>query len=347
MGQTTVFSSADLPGELDDRRRFSLWRDMFSATFGNLEMERPDDRPFAMRCEFARFGTVGFGQFEGTCNMAARTKAAVRADGDDSFVFVVNRRPTRMALVQNGRDIVLEPGAAGIVTNMEEGVFHGDPHNSWQCLRLPYRELVDRVANVEDLIGTTLRPGSAPLRHLQFYLAILLASDHCSPEPELALHIDRMLIDLVALTLGTDPETAHLACLRSLRAVRLQSVIGEIKRQFTNPNFSQAKVARKLGVSTRYVQDLLHETGVQFRERVLALRLEKARTMLQGAADRREKIIDIAYACGFNDLSYFNRCFRRRFGDAPMQLRDRDNDSRRANGFAAGTAATARTESSA
>ena len=33
-------------------------------------------------------------------------------------------------------------------------------------------------------------------------------------------------------------------------------------------------------------------------------------------AERR--ISDIAFDCGFNDLSYFNRCFRRRFGLSPI-----------------------------
>ena len=33
------------------------------------------------------------------------------------------------------------------------------------------------------------------------------------------------------------------------------------------------------------------------------------------------RIGDIAFACGFNDLSYFNRCFRRRFGLTPTAAR--------------------------
>jgi AraC-like DNA-binding protein len=34
------------------------------------------------------------------------------------------------------------------------------------------------------------------------------------------------------------------------------------------------------------------------------------------------KVSDIAYACGFSEISYFNRCFRRRFGAAPSQYRN-------------------------
>ena len=44
-------------------------------------------------------------------------------------------------------------------------------------------------------------------------------------------------------------------------------------------------------------------------------RLRKAAELLAQRGERR--ISDIAFECGFNDLSYFNRCFRRRFGLTP------------------------------
>ena len=33
------------------------------------------------------------------------------------------------------------------------------------------------------------------------------------------------------------------------------------------------------------------------------------------------KVADVAFACGFSDLSYFNRTYRARFGEAPSQTR--------------------------
>jgi len=79
-----------------------------------------------------------------------------------------------------------------------------------------------------------------------------------------------------------------------------------------------------LGVSERYVQDVLHDTGASFTERVLELKLQKARAMLARARKGEPKIIDIACSCGFGDVSYFNRCFRRRFGAAPGAFRGDD-----------------------
>jgi AraC-like DNA-binding protein len=81
-------------------------------------------------------------------------------------------------------------------------------------------------------------------------------------------------------------------------------------------------VARRLGLSQRYVNDLLLETGASFTERVLELRLQKARAMLTDRRHDRVRIGGIAYACGFNEVPYFNRCFRRRFGCSPREYRN-------------------------
>jgi AraC-like DNA-binding protein len=43
--------------------------------------------------------------------------------------------------------------------------------------------------------------------------------------------------------------------------------------------------------------------------------------MLRDPAARQMRISDIAEACGFSDLSYFNRTFKRQFGEAPRLCR--------------------------
>jgi AraC-like DNA-binding protein len=52
--------------------------------------------------------------------------------------------------------------------------------------------------------------------------------------------------------------------------------------------------------------------------RLNELRLRKAAELL---ANGEGRVSDIAFDCGFNDLSYFNRCFRRRFGLTPTAAR--------------------------
>jgi AraC-like DNA-binding protein len=97
-----------------------------------------------------------------------------------------------------------------------------------------------------------------------------------------------------------------------------------LRAGFGNPAFSVRDVALKLRLAPRYVQNLLSETGVNFTDRVLELRLQRARAMLADPRNDGMRIGEMAYACGFNEISYFNRCFRRRFGASPTQFRGRD-----------------------
>jgi AraC-like DNA-binding protein len=47
---------------------------------------------------------------------------------------------------------------------------------------------------------------------------------------------------------------------------------------------------------------------------VAARRVERAKLMMAGT---RERLTDIALACGFADQSHLNRCFRRVVGTSP------------------------------
>jgi transcriptional regulator GlxA family with amidase domain len=61
---------------------------------------------------------------------------------------------------------------------------------------------------------------------------------------------------------------------------------------------------------------------LSFTARVLELRLQRARAMLADARHDQLRIGEIADRCGFNEIPYFNRCFRGRFGASPKQFRN-------------------------
>ena len=62
--------------------------------------------------------------------------------------------------------------------------------------------------------------------------------------------------------------------------------------------------------------------GTTFTEYVLMQRLARARGMLTDPRFAHEKISSVAYDCGFADVSYFNRVFRRVYGAAPSDVRE-------------------------
>jgi AraC-like DNA-binding protein len=187
-------------------------------------------------------------------------------------------------------------------------------------INLPSKALRRAVGHDRHLAPVALAEGNPVIQLLAGYIesARQLPAD---ADPALLKSIGNHLIDLVGLALSPTKDAAVETEKGALKSVRLDAVVRAIESNYTNPEFSVADVAAQLNLSVRYVQDILHETGSGFSERVLELRLQTACELLSRAAIINRKVSDIAFACGFNNLSYFHRAFRRRFGMTPAGAR--------------------------
>lgn len=165
----------------------------------------------------------------------------------------------------------------------------------------------------------TLQPG--PVTHLLgAYLQSLLNLD-APPSADLSQLVGLHLMDLIDAASRRTTERCEVIAVRRSSSERQRAVFGEIARRCGNPALDVDVVARRLGLSRRSIQRLLEQTGKSFVEHVVEQRLQRAHAMLSDARWARLRIIDIASACGFGDVSNFNRAFRRRFGNTPSKVR--------------------------
>jgi AraC-like DNA-binding protein len=67
---------------------------------------------------------------------------------------------------------------------------------------------------------------------------------------------------------------------------------------------------------------LFEADGTTFKAFVIAERVAKAYRMLIDERYGHLSITQIAYDCGFGDISYFNRTFRRVHGATPSDIRE-------------------------
>jgi AraC-like DNA-binding protein len=129
------------------------------------------------------------------------------------------------------------------------------------------------------------------------------------------------IVDLIALALGAEGEAARTIERIGVRAVRRAAILQEIGNYLGDPNLGAQAVAARVGISPRYLRRLLDETGQSLTEHLLDKRLERAAVLLRDPQGRAARIAAVAYECGFRDLSYFNRAFRRRYGLTPSDMR--------------------------
>jgi two-component system, response regulator YesN len=89
--------------------------------------------------------------------------------------------------------------------------------------------------------------------------------------------------------------------------------------EHSDEKLSLTKVAKSVHISTNYLSEKFKKvTGVNFVDYVARARVGKARDLLQ---DRHLRIIEIAFAVGFQSLSQFNRAFKKLSRQSPSQFR--------------------------
>ena len=95
-----------------------------------------------------------------------------------------------------------------------------------------------------------------------------------------------------------------------------------VDRHLTDECLTPQWLARRLGISLRTLQEdfsTLGATATSFiRDRRLRLARDRLAEMQRGG--ERSTIADIALASGFNDISYFNRCFKKAFDCSPKDV---------------------------
>jgi AraC-like DNA-binding protein len=185
-------------------------------------------------------------------------------------------------------------------------------------LMLPKARIMERVPAFERVIGAPFDLACEPFRLLQSYLGLSTAGVDLNV-PALARANAEYVIDLVVMMLEQRAEDADAAQGRTQPEVRYRLILAEIERDIADPKLSGKTVAARVGITERYLQQLLEMHGETFSHFVLRQRLDKAAAML--VSKRQMRIADVAFLCGFSDLSYFNRSFRKRFGETPRGYR--------------------------
>ena len=314
-----MLSTDMLPQGLDDRQRFLSFAELFEHFSNTGELDPSPDVPFRAAMNSIHIGTTMLGRCDGTFTTVRRERRQVIETNDDRYCLARNTGDREALVVHRGREFILRPGSM-VLLKLDEPFFSADGanHKRFTNVHLPLATLKVMVADVDDMVGRELAPGGA-LSLAMDYSDLLLK--HPAAVDEAGMAISAHLTDLVALGLGARGDLALAARRGGLRAVRLKAVLTVLQQRFTEPDFSAQKLAAAARLSERYVNELLYEAGASFTMRLTELRLRKAAELLARAAAGR--ISDVAFECGFNDLSYFNRCFRRRFGLTPSAARGR------------------------
>jgi len=320
--QRIVFDAAGLAG--DDVARKDEWIASLSSGYARLNADPVADRPFRGELRIVLADDVSVGTVQGTVKTIARTAADIAVHNTDNLVLLCNAGAAPIRVAQNGRSADLATGAAVMIAQCEPSFVHAAVDCRLLALQAPRSRLRARAKGLDDHTMRPLAAPSAALALVRAYAAVLL-DDSRPSDAALARLVPAHLADLIAATIDSADDCEIAADVMMARpgiaAARLGASKADVLAALDGHALSVAAIATRHGVTPRYVHRLFEQEGVTFSEFVLAHRLERAHAMLVAARGSDQSIGAIAFACGFNDLSHFNRSFRRRFGTTPSAIR--------------------------
>lgn len=318
--------------DLEPAARFEAFRDHLVRRLFQLDLISRSDGPYRGLVDLDVTATAVFGRVCGSAADFVRTPGVARQC--ERGVWLLLARDGRMGVGQGDVASILNPG--------EGFVFDAERPHEGHCLGQLAAGPSDANQSDTDQSDTwviqvrddVIRPLRADGAHPQLlnnaaksYAPLLIAmleTHFRSADPidaQASEAFGRYLADIVALQLGANRDGGDEIAKRGLMAARRQLVLEKIQQCAADPAFNANVVAGELGVTRRYVNLLLEETGRTFSEHVLDRRLAIAYQLLLAQPDRSRTIASLALQAGFSDLSYFNRVFRRRFGDTPGRFR--------------------------
>jgi AraC-like DNA-binding protein len=311
--------------ELPERDRLAIWHEVFGRERYKVQFDVFSRERFFHSWKFWRMPGCTLASVS-AAGVSGRRPRGLIGDGNDDFILVALTEGAAH-MTRLGRETSVAAHEGILLNAAEVGAISVPVFARNLTFTMPRGAIASMVRNPEGALGRPIKRTGA-LRLLVNYAASVTDGSAIMDrqlQHTFATHVH----DLVALAIGATRDGAELARNRGGRAARLAAIKADISERVGHSDLSVGQVAAVHGLTPRYVQMLFETEGMTFTEFLLARRLARAHRMLTDPRFAERSITSIAFDAGFGDLSYFDRTFRRRFGETPSDARE---STRRKNG---------------
>jgi AraC-like DNA-binding protein len=297
---------------------FEAWREGICRGFCRLDVGPAEQDYIDCHNEFAQVNSIAVATPKGGSARFARTRDLL-TDGCDDLVLISATRGT-VRVTQRNKAVDLTAGQMCLTEMNVVGYADLTRTGGFTTARFPRRLLLQVAPLAETQLAQPL--GHDRTLNMMIDRYFRLCHDVAGDLDILGQRAaEQHLTDLVGLLLGTRRGQKDRVDPDESSAGRLNLVKTDVLRNLERNDLTIESIARANALSARQAQRLFASSGTTFSEFVLEQRLLLARRLLLHEQSRHRKVSDIAYTVGFNDLSYFHKSFRRRFGMSPADMR--------------------------
>jgi AraC family transcriptional regulator, positive regulator of tynA and feaB len=298
------------------RDRLAFWREEASKLYVTHEFSTRVGRKFHGKIAIGTLGNIGLASFECDECLVMRTSGSLKSAEDDD-VLLCRLDAGNMAAHQDGRDIAATPGDVYLLDPRRPFTLEVGGTRSL-VLKVPRAELEARLGDLTPYTAT-LMPHGQPVSALASDFLSMAVQRSGEIDPSIGVSIAQQVLDLVAIAFGARVgAAAKLSSPRIATLTRLKSVI---EARVCDPELKLTDIAVAAGISVRYANALLAQESTSLERFIMLRRLQHCRQALEDPSQLGRTVGDIAYSCGFGDLSHFSRRYKAQFGCSPGESR--------------------------
>lgn len=249
--------------------------------------------------------------------MVRRAEQDIRLDYGEHYFLLVQLQGV-CGVDQQGRQSIISPGDCILVdSSLPSSFYFNGQFSNHLSVHLPRQLLLSEKPNdfeISRRLGAE-DPMSMMLRALVAKI-LQTPSNH-----QRGSELRQLLLQATRQAFAADANEAQLYP-RERASGRLELAHALVDRHLTAECLTPQWLAIRLGVSMRTLQEDFSAVGTTVTSFIRDRRLRLARDRLvekQRGADGGT-IADIAFSSGFNDISYFNRCFKKAFDCSPKDI---------------------------
>lgn len=298
--------------DIERRHALAYWVDTVGQALLELEIEAAAPERFTASLQQSRLGPAGVNLIDASEQWMRRTHAAIARSHAPS-VRLLQLRAGEFELQQYGRECRIQAGDCVLIDSEEP--YEVSCSGRTVCLSVGFpKQWLSRWLPLPQMQVARRLPrqswGAALARALSC-LEPTKIEDLVLPGDVVADQIASLLVLTVGARQGEGMPRPGM--LERLRAT--------LRERYFEVDLSPAAVAAEHGIGKRHLHFLFAKQGTTFGAELMAVRLDRARQMLQDRRFDHVPVGDIATRCGFTDPSHFARRFRLRFRAAPAAYR--------------------------
>jgi AraC family transcriptional activator of tynA and feaB len=303
--------------EVPKRERLAWLREVIGREYAKVEISPPADGGLFNEMAIHPWEDLRLSVIRSSAIAIERLAGEPYQASQDAY-FAVVLLSGRYALEQQGREVFLKPGDIAFYDATRPHRIHCPGSISKLIVSIPRTMLRDRIAGMEHC--TALRiPGHEGIGLMASQFLRCAAGQAGGLNPREFLPLAHHSLELLTLA-AASVRPPDINRFRS-RSLSLHRVKDFVEHHLADPSLNTALIAKAVGLSSRYVNDLFEDEGNSLMRHVWQRRLEKCRKDLEDPAHAGHRVSEIAFRWGFNDLSHFSRAFRQRFGCSPRDYR--------------------------